>query len=166
MCPKFSPEGQYLIISKNEMGKYWAKNILKPSCQNSLFHISSLLGHSAFIWLNSKENVKLYSFDIGEHNYTKPAAQLLQSIFPGRLHIKYGDSRWTLPEFYKLHPDVSCDLVVIDGGHYQNVPGKDLINFRKMASILTWSFWMITRVLITLKAVLIWCGKKCLVLEL
>ena len=99
-----------------------------------LFHISSLSGHSAFIWLNSKENAQLYSFDIGEHNYTQPAVQLLQSMFPGRLHIKYGDSRWTLPEFHRLHPDVSCDLIVIDGGHYQNVPRKDLINFRKMAS--------------------------------
>ena len=93
-----------------------------------------LQGHSAFIWLNSNSNTKLYSFDIGEHNYTRPSVQLLQSMFPGRLHIKYGDSRWTLPEFYRIHPEVTCDLIVIDGGHYHNVPFKDLQNFREMAS--------------------------------
>ena len=99
-----------------------------------LLFIICFQGHSAFIWLNSNKNIQHYSFDIGEHNYTKPAVKLIQSIFPGRLHIKYGDSRWTLPEFHSVHSDISCDLIVIDGGHYENVPQKDLENFREMAS--------------------------------
>ncbi len=108
---------------------------MSPAPNSSFsFCVFHFPGHSSFVWLNSSNRTKLYSFDIGEHNYTRRAVQQLQSLFPERLHMQYGDSRTSIPEFQELYPDVTCDLIVIDGGHYKDVPQKDLRNFRRLAS--------------------------------
>ena len=89
-------------------------------------------GHSTFMWLNANPDVVVYSFDIDMHNYTRPMAYYLQSRFPGRLHLTYGDSRDTIPEFHVDSPEVMCDLVIIDGGHHADIPEWDFENFYAM----------------------------------
>ena len=59
-------------------------------------------------------------------------AKVLQKMFPGRLNITFGDSQKTLPKFREMHPNVKCDLAVIDGGHVGNVPMNDFQNFYEM----------------------------------
>ncbi len=90
-------------------------------------------GHSAFMWLNVNPDVRVYSFDIGIHHYTRIMAQTLESMFPGRLHVTYGDSRETVPRFHEENPHISCDMAVVDGGHHENIPRKDLENLNRMA---------------------------------
>ena len=84
-------------------------------------------GHSTFMWLNTNPELIVYSFDIDMHNYTRPLAYELQSMFPGRLHVTYGDSRLTIPLFHADSPEVKCDLIVIDGGHHYDVPARYFI---------------------------------------
>ncbi len=92
-------------------------------------------GHSTFMWLNTNPDLVVYSFDIDMHNYTRPLAYQLQSMFPGRLHVTYGDSRLTIPLFHADSPEVKCDLIVIDGGHHFDVPARDFDNFRAMVPL-------------------------------
>ena len=89
-------------------------------------------GHSAFMWLNANPDLVVYSFDIDVHNYTRPMVYKLQSMFPGRLHLTYGDSRNSIPHFRWECPEVQCDLVIVDGGHHADIPAWDLDNFRYM----------------------------------
>ena len=89
-------------------------------------------GHSAFMWLNANPDLVVYSFDIDMHNYTRPMVYQLQSMFPGRLHLTYGDSRNSIPHFRWECPEVQCDLVIVDGGHHADIPAWDLDNFRYM----------------------------------
>ncbi len=91
-------------------------------------------GHSTFTWLASNPAVHVYSFDIGEHHYSRPLAQLLSTMFPGRLTMTWGDSLQTLPEFRKSNPDVRCDLIIVDGGHTKAIAQADMDNFRQMAN--------------------------------
>ena len=81
-------------------------------------------------WLSSKPGNRLTSFDLGVHNYTRPRAEYLAKIFPGQLFIIYGDSTKTVPAFHKTNPDVSCDIVVVDGGHSFENADKDISNMR------------------------------------
>mmetsp|Transcript_41934 Transcript_41934/g.115658 ORF Transcript_41934/g.115658 Transcript_41934/m.115658 type:complete len:574 (-) Transcript_41934:54-1775(-) len=90
-------------------------------------------GHGTLRWLHSSK-AKVYSFDLGEHDYSRPAASWLQARFPGRLTVTWGDSVETLPEFHARHPDVECDLVFVDGGHSYEVALADLKNFAAMAN--------------------------------
>lgn len=91
-------------------------------------------GHSTLIWLMVKEDTQVYSFDLGEHDYGHPMAEYLQKKFPGRLHITWGDSTKTLPEFLQNNSSVKCDLVIVDGGHTETIASADLANFREMAN--------------------------------
>ncbi len=91
-------------------------------------------GHSTFTWLQSNSEARVYSFDIGTHAYSKSMAKLLQEWFPGRLSIMWGDSTQTLPAFREAHPEVTCDLISIDGGHTHDVCKADYENFKKMAN--------------------------------
>ncbi len=91
-------------------------------------------GHSTLMWLTTNPKARVYSFDIGSHEYSRPMAQYLAEEFPGRLHVTWGDSTVTLPAFRKAHPEVTCDFLIIDGGHSHEVCQSDYDNFKEMAN--------------------------------
>jgi hypothetical protein len=91
-------------------------------------------GHSTFGWLTTNPGVHVYSFDIGKHDYSRPMATYLQKLYPDRLNVTWGDSTVTLPKFQQDHPHVKCDLIIIDGGHTQDVCESDFYNFMYMAN--------------------------------
>ena len=37
-----------------------------------------------------------------------------------------------MPQFRDSHPDILCDIVIVDGGHYDDVPYADIMNFFHM----------------------------------
>ena len=81
--------------------------ISKLSFINTVCETGFWAGHSAFLWLNSNLNVKLYSFDLGPRNSMDA---VIKSIFGDRFHMTKGDSRKTLPKFHESHPSLTCDL--------------------------------------------------------
>ncbi len=91
-------------------------------------------GHSTFTWLASNPDVQVYSFDVGHHRYSRPMADVLSTMFAGRLTVTWGDSTQTIPLFRKYNPQVACDVIVIDGGHTTEIAQSDMDNFRLMAS--------------------------------
>ncbi|KAK2141539.1 hypothetical protein LSH36_1085g00014 [Paralvinella palmiformis] len=91
-------------------------------------------GHSTFGWLTINPNAHVYSFDIGVHQYAKPMAEYIRKLHPERFNITWGDSTKTIPIFHRQHPEVLCDLIIIDGGHTTGICKADLLNFKKMAN--------------------------------
>jgi len=92
-------------------------------------------GHGTLRWLiHSSPDVHVYSFDIGVHDYAKKGAAWIAQTFPGRHTITWGDSTKTLPAFHQKHPEVKCDLILVDGGHMYDVALADLKNFMRMAN--------------------------------
>ena len=90
-------------------------------------------GHSTLAWLAGNRNTHVYSFDLGEHAYSRPMAAHLQANFPGRLNVTWGDSKVTIPAFIKKNPWLTCNLIVVDGGHGYVEAKADLRNFRNYA---------------------------------
>lgn len=45
-----------------------------------------------------------------------------------------GDSLKAVPDFTNTHPDIKCDVVVVDGGHNYKVALGDLRNMRPLAN--------------------------------
>jgi len=90
-------------------------------------------GHSALVFIHLS-SAKVYEFDLGAHSYSKAAHDFLDSKYPGRLHMTWGDSTQTIPLFSQANPDVKCDLIVVDGGHSDDVALSDLVNFASMAA--------------------------------
>mmetsp|Transcript_85018 Transcript_85018/g.134304 ORF Transcript_85018/g.134304 Transcript_85018/m.134304 type:complete len:269 (+) Transcript_85018:83-889(+) len=90
-------------------------------------------GDSAMRFL-AQSNATLFEFDLGEHSYSRVAANFMKENFPHRFHITWGDSRQTLPAFREAHPEVKCDLAIVDGGHSYDVAYADLANFKTMVT--------------------------------
>ena len=76
----------------------------------------------------------MFSFDIGSHPYAMLIEKHLHKLYPGRLQVTWGDSKKTLPVFRRQHPDVTCDVIIIDGGHTTDVCKSDFLNFKEMAT--------------------------------
>ena len=69
-------------------------------------------------------NSKIRIFDINEHEYTMECFKYLDSLFPNRLEFISGDSTITVPN----NKNKNYELVHIDGGHFGDIPKKDLEN--------------------------------------
>lgn len=89
-------------------------------------------GHSALRWLFHSRQARVYSFDIGEHTYSKPLAQWIMSRFPGRLSVLWGNSTDTIPQFSRDNPTALCNLVFVDGSRDFSVVSADLRNFASL----------------------------------
>ena len=74
-------------------------------------------GHSASGYLLANPTLHYYGFDLGKHNYTRRAVNFLQTVFPGRVTMTWGDSAQTLQRFHADHLDFVCDLAIVDGLH-------------------------------------------------
>ena len=102
---------------------FWKRQIFlqnnKPILSKAnpfVFKIDSLL--STF------PDAKIKLFDIGEHKYVKDCFEYLNKKFPDRLELVIGDSTKTVPK----NKNKIYDLVHIDGGHFGDIPKKDLNN--------------------------------------
>ena len=100
--------------------------VLSDPAVTSYCEVGFNAGHSAFNALLSNENVAVTSFDIGVHKerYLSASNDLLSAIFPRRLTLILGDSKVTIPNYLRDHPELVCDVIFIDGGHDYEVSEK------------------------------------------
>ena len=89
------------------------------------------LGQSAQVALLSNPHVMVHAFDMGVGRAPAAAAACLNATFGERLRMHWGDSTIAVPAAPRgLH----CNVILIDGGHEDGVPQKDLANFRRLAA--------------------------------
>lgn len=98
--------------------------------KKQILEIGFNAGHSSLLFLLSNNESKLQVFDLGEHPYTRSCFEYLNTQFPGRMSIIYGDSMITLPNFYT---HVKYDLFHVDGGHSVELAQNDLMNCKRWA---------------------------------
>ncbi|CEL93629.1 unnamed protein product [Vitrella brassicaformis CCMP3155] len=80
----------------------------------------------SYFQLTSNQKARVVSFDIGRHPYTRKVADLFAKRYGHRFALAFGHSRVTVPEFHRTHPDVTCDLMLVDGGHTRDIALSDL----------------------------------------
>ena len=94
-------------------------------------------GSSAASFLSSRDDIKVISVDIGEHNYVNDCKRLIDMHFPGRHTLIIGDSKRVIPELNKAENKTSPDLIFIDGDHIEPTPLIDARNCIAMARLDT-----------------------------
>ena len=90
-------------------------------------------GHSAEVFLKNNPTLELTSFDLGEYEYVSTAKEFIDMIYPNRHTLILGDSTTTVPKFIKENPDVTFDVIFIDGGHTYDIARADILNCKMLA---------------------------------
>jgi hypothetical protein len=86
-------------------------------------------GHSALEFLGAENTATCLFFDLGEHAYSEPCANYVQTQFPGRaLEFIWGDSRVMMPRWIAANPAAigTFDVVHVDGGHTSECATSDM----------------------------------------
>src|SRR5579859_1597930 len=94
-------------------------------------------GFSSLAFLSADPDVRVVSFDIGQHDIVGHAKEFLDGLYPGRHELVIGDSTRTVPGYAAENPAVSFDLVFIDGGHSYETVAADIVNMRAMSHLGT-----------------------------
>jgi len=94
-------------------------------------------GTSSYAFLCSTE-AKVFSWDLGNHDYVEPAAELVSTEFPDRHHLEIGDSQLTLKSAAEAAGrgplrGRRCDIVYVDGGHSKEVAAADISHFAQLS---------------------------------
>lgn len=64
---------------------------------DSMLEIGFNAGHSCLLAMTMNPSLIYTGVDIAVHPYTRPCYAYLQSVFPGRMQVHFGDSRDVLP---------------------------------------------------------------------
>lgn len=92
-------------------------------------------GHSFLAMILVNPEAQYILFDLGIHKYSKPCFEYLKKKFPDvDMKIIWGDSRDTIPTYHEQNPEISFDIIHIDGGHKQEVYTVDWKNSLNMSS--------------------------------
>ena len=108
-----------------------AKNISNMVLSSHILNVMEIgfnSGFSALLMLLSNPHILLTCMDLGEHAYTYPCFQQLQSTFGDRIQIVLGDSMETLPEETRIY-----DVIHIDGGHSTPVAESDIMESYRLS---------------------------------
>ena len=90
-------------------------------CETGVFH-----GQSAAVWLCADPEVRYLGFDLV---VKPPVRTVLEEVFRDRVTLVEGDSRTSLPSFRAAHPALACDIISVDGGHFDEAPTHELRAF-------------------------------------
>jgi predicted O-methyltransferase YrrM len=106
----------------------------RNSSVREVMEIGFNAGHSSYLFLSTRPDVRVVSFDLGDHEYVDLAKRIIDSTFPGRHELIKGDSRKTVPAFADAHRGRSFDLIYIDGGHDYEVAKADIENCQRLST--------------------------------
>jgi predicted O-methyltransferase YrrM len=105
----------------------------------NICEVGMYAGNSGNFWLLAFSTAHLYTFDKfkGSENEKLGLAAAAMLTRLGRTTFIRGQSGTTVPQFAREHPDVSCDIVFIDGSKAFEQRVADLTNFRALSHAKT-----------------------------
>jgi predicted O-methyltransferase YrrM len=111
--------------------------VLSQPPVKTVMEIGFNAGHSAEVFLANNPELTLLSFDLGFHAYGKVAKEYIDTKYPGRHQIIWGDSTKTVPEYINANPGKTFDLIFVDGGHMYDIAAADVASCAALANANT-----------------------------
>jgi predicted O-methyltransferase YrrM len=120
----------YITAKQREM---FIEELKKHPHIHKIAEVGFNAGHTSEIFLEFVLDSHVVSFDINSLHYTLTGVEFLKTQFQDRFQFIEGDSQYTVPSFFKTHPDQKFDLIYIDGCHLLDACINDILNFKPFA---------------------------------
>lgn len=105
------------------------KKLIHENNIKNIMEIGFNAGHSCEVFLKSRPDICVTSFDINQYEYTNYGVRYFAEYYPGRHEFISGNSLETVPNY----PDKKFDLIFVDGAHDYNTALQDVHNCRRLA---------------------------------
>jgi predicted O-methyltransferase YrrM len=127
-APNYNDRKTEFVANQVQLAK---KNGLKIK---NICEVGFMAGASSVLFMLLAPEATWYGFDYAGENRlrTVGAGKFLERARPGKAFFILGDSTKTVPEFHSAHPDVKCDLVLVDGAK-SDLRYQDIQNLRAMS---------------------------------
>ena len=90
-------------------------------------------GHSTMTFLESNPRVRVVNFDLPTLAWARRAREYMKTRYGSRVTVVDGSSRKTIANYTREHPELQCDLVVVDGDHTYVSTLIDLVSLLQRA---------------------------------
>jgi len=97
-------------------------SIIREHKPKTILEIGFLVGTSSMTFLENSEAV-VTSIELKESKYTNQAKDILDTLYPGRHTLIFGDSTIVVPTLSDVY-----DMIFVDGGHDYDTALQDIIN--------------------------------------
>lgn len=91
-------------------------------------------GERSLLMLGSRADVAVHSFEGTEAPTTIPAHDYIDAKYSDRLTLYLGDPSITVPRLISVQPDVTCDIMHIDGAQPEHIIRAALLDFMELAT--------------------------------
>lgn len=115
----------------------YLRSLVRRSGARLVGEIGFNAGFSSLAFLSAAPDVRVVSFDIGQHEVVRHAKEFMDERYRGRHELVIGDSKLTVPRYRAEHPQVSFDIVFIDGGHDCQTVSADIANLKLLSHLGT-----------------------------
>ena len=126
--------GRPIEGSIDEVERKYLANLARNTNVKLIGEVGFNAGLSSYTFLEANPKAQVYSFDIGEYDYVKPAKKYINELFPDRHNLIFGDSLKTVPKLHGSNPELKFDLIFIDGGHDYKTVKADINNMKNLAT--------------------------------
>ena len=91
----------------------WLADLVHDTNARRIAEVGFHAGFSSHAFLDASTDVRVVSFDLGEHPHLSAAKRLIDERFPGRHLLVCGDSRISIPAYADAHPDARFDIIFV-----------------------------------------------------
>ena len=124
---------EHICSAPTQQAQWFIDLLRKERWIQSVCEIGFNAGHSSVVFLQSRPDITVTSFELNCGRFAVPAKAFIDTHFPGRHTLIPGDSRITVPKYFKADPFEKFDLIFIDGGHTFKMAAADIKNMRNLA---------------------------------
>lgn len=87
----------------------YLRSLVQRSGARLVGEIGFNAGFSSLAFLSAAPDVRVVSFDIGQHEVVRHAKEFMDERYRGRHELVIGDSKFTVPRYGTEHPSVCLD---------------------------------------------------------